>query len=419
VSSPNENPMLNQLRLWLQRAFRKSRTLNNEPLNKVSLVVLIIVDLFILVNVFSGLDDIGQWYLSPEQRYPCYSQWQQFQQDQTGQKKYQIIADAIIVSDSQHSYQREYRQAQSNHLGKVSAICLQYGGLKDKVNNNKNRSLSIEINQRQVEIRQLEQANDQLISQYDSTLLEKIAGQSPDRSINTVAADKAKQQLEQNSRQIQRLQKEIANFKRELLNQPSSLNFLALLEDKTQFIQLEKSFQTVQFWYPTLQLCLQVLFLAPLILVALLVHRLAQRQNYGLVALISWHLLVIFSIPLLLRVFQFLQIGFLFQSLFSLIRALVGELLFLVNYIYILLIPLLGFAMIKFSQRVIFNSKRQAANRIQQTRCCYCAKKLRPTDRHCPHCGQSQYQECEQCHCLTYPVLPYCRKCGHSLPQRR
>ena len=102
--------MLNKLRFWFQQAFRKSRTLNNEPLNKVSLVVLIIVDLFILVNVFSGLNDIGQWYLSPEQRYPCYSQWQQFQQDQTGQKKYQIIADAIIIADPNHSYKTEYHQ---------------------------------------------------------------------------------------------------------------------------------------------------------------------------------------------------------------------------------------------------------------------------------------------------------------------
>ncbi|BFM41271.1 hypothetical protein [Synechocystis sp. LKSZ1] len=411
--------MLNKLRFWLQQAFRKSRTLNNEPLNKVSLVVLIIVDLFILVNVFSGLDDIGQWYLSPEQRYPCYGQWQQFQQDSQSQKRYQIIDDAIIIADPTHSYQTEYRQAQSNHLGKVSATCLQYGGLKDKVNSKTNQALLREIQTRQSEVRKLDEANSNILNQYDSTLLEKIAGQSPDRSINAVGADKAKQQLEQNSRQIQRLEKEIANLKRDLLNQSSSLTFLALLEDKTSFIQLQKDYQTARFWYPSLQLLLQVLFLAPLILVALGVHRLAQRQNYGLVALISWHLLVIFSIPLLLRVFQFLQIGFIFQGLFDLIQALVGELLFLVNYIYILLIPLLGFAIIKFSQRVIFNPKRQAANRIQQNRCFYCAKKLRPTDRHCPHCGQGQYQACEQCHCLTYSVLPYCRKCGHSLLSRR
>ena len=67
--------MLNRLLRRLRRFFRKSSTVNNEPINKVSLGVIILIDIFILVNVFIGLNDISQWPISPNQEYGCYLTW--------------------------------------------------------------------------------------------------------------------------------------------------------------------------------------------------------------------------------------------------------------------------------------------------------------------------------------------------------
>ena len=134
----------------------------------------------------------------------------------------------------------------------------------------------------------------------------------------------------------------------------------------------------------------------------------------GLIALISWHLLVIFFIPLIFKVFEFLQVGALFEFLISIISALFGGLLFLINYVYILIIPLVGFGIIKFFQKFAFNPKNQAATRVQKSECLRCARKIRHHDSHCPHCGYSQYAECPNCHDLTYKNLPYCKQCGHS-----
>ncbi|GAB1539783.1 hypothetical protein NUACC21_24500 [Scytonema sp. NUACC21] len=50
--------MLARIRRLLRQFFSKSRTINNEPLNKVSLIVIILIDIFILINVFTGLDDM-------------------------------------------------------------------------------------------------------------------------------------------------------------------------------------------------------------------------------------------------------------------------------------------------------------------------------------------------------------------------
>jgi predicted RNA-binding Zn-ribbon protein involved in translation (DUF1610 family) len=184
------------------------------------------------------------------------------------------------------------------------------------------------------------------------------------------------------------------------------------LKDSEKFSAVQKGYKQASFWYSTLQFALQSLFLIPLIVVALSVHLFAQRKRYGLMALMSWHLLAIFCIPLVLKFFEFLQLGSIFKFLFDIISALFGGLLFLISYLYIVLIPLLGFGIIKFFQKIVFNPKSQAASRAQSSRCLKCAKKIHHNDAYCPHCGYHQYIECQNCHNLTYKHLPHCKHCG-------
>ncbi|MBD2162967.1 hypothetical protein H6G04_00975 [Calothrix membranacea FACHB-236] len=405
--------MLARIRRLLNQFFNKSRTINNEPLNKVSLIVIILIDIFILINVFTGLDDISRWHLSPTQSYPCYSEWQNYRTQTSKDKDYEILRLALPYNINQPNFQQTYQQAETGHLGKVSTTCLQYANAKDKVKNAENQQTIKTIDEKQANIGRLEQRNRTIRSQYDSTLLEKIAGQPREQSINQVGAEKAKQTLEQNNRQISTLKNEISTLKDGLLSKPESTNLLTFLKDENKFSEVEKGYKQASFWYPSIQLGFQSLFLIPLILIAFSVHNFAQNRRYGLVALISWHLLVIFFIPLILKIFEFLQVGVLFQFLFDIISAIFGGLLFLISYVYILLIPLIGFGVIKFFQQVVFNAKLQAANRVQKSRCVKCAKKIRHQDSHCPHCGYYQYIECQNCHNLTYKHLPYCKHCGY------
>ncbi|MEI3652421.1 MAG: hypothetical protein V6D39_21115 [Dolichospermum lemmermannii FEM_B0920] len=404
--------MFTRIRRLSNRFFNNSRTVNNEPLNKVSLIVIILVDIFILINVFTGLNNISQWHLSPYQAYPCYSEWNNYKTQTTNNKEYEFLRSSLPYGSNEQRVRQTYQNVEIGHLGKVSEICLNYGESKDKLNNPQNQKILTTINQTQDKISRLEQANNTIRQQYDSSLLEKIAGQSSGNSINQVRAEKAKQELTQNSDKISTLKQEIANLQNQLLTKPESINFLSFLKEETKFNQVEKGYKDASFWYPSIQLVFQTIFLLPLILIALLVNNFSQRRGYGLIALISWHLLVIFLIPLILKIFEFLQIGIIFQFLFDVISSLFGGLIFLISYAYILLIPLVGFGMIKFFQTVVFNPKIQAVNRIQKSQCIRCAKKIRPQDSHCPHCGYYQYIECHSCHNLTYKELPYCHHCG-------
>ncbi|AVH70976.1 hypothetical protein [Nostoc sp. 'Lobaria pulmonaria (5183) cyanobiont'] len=407
--------MFARIRRILSQFFSKSRTINNEPLNKVSLIVIIIIDIFILINVFTGLDDISRWHISPTEAYPCYSEWQNYRTKTTKDKDYEIVRLSLSsYTNNQLTFRRNYQQAEAGHLGKVSQTCLQYADYKDKINNPKKQQIIRTIEQKQAKITSLQQANNTIKSQYDSTLLEKIAGQSSEQSINQVSAQKAKQTLEENNRQISTLKQETSTLRNELLAKPESISFIAFIKDDNRFKEVDKGYQQASFWYPSIQLGFQSLFLLPLILIAFSAHKFAQRRGYGLVSLISWHLLVIFFIPLIVKIFEFLQVGAIFKFLFDIVSAIFGGLLFLINYVYILLIPIIGFGIIQFFQKFVFNAKVQAASRVQNSRCVNCAKRIQHLDTYCPHCGYYQYIECQNCHNLTYKHLSYCKHCGTS-----
>ncbi|MHC5670966.1 hypothetical protein [Nostoc sp.] len=407
--------MFARIRRLLSQFFSKSRTINNEPLNKVSLVVIILIDIFILINVFTGLDDISRWYISPNQAYPCYSEWQDYRTKTTKDKDYEIVRLSLPNNAKyQLSLQQNYQQVEVGHLGNASKTCLQYANYKDKINNPEKQQIVKTIDQKQAKITRLEQDDRTIKAQYNSTLLERIAGQDRQESINQVSAEKAKQALEQNNRQISTLNQENSTLKNELLGKPESISFIAFLKDDNQFREVDQGYHQASFWYPTIQLAFQFLFLIPLILIALSVHKFAQARAYGLISLISWHLLVIFFIPLIVKIFEFLQIGAIFEFIFKIISILFGGLLFLISYIYILLIPIIGFGIIQFFQKFVFNAKVQTASRVQKSCCVNCAKKIRHFDTYCPHCGYNQYIECQNCHNLTYKHLSYCKHCGIS-----
>ncbi|MFB2645856.1 hypothetical protein ACE09Y_06210 [Raphidiopsis sp. BLCC-F218] len=404
--------MLNKVRNIFSKFFNNTSTLNREPLNKASLIVIIIIDVFILINVFTGLDSIGRWHLSPDDTYPCYYEWKGYQEQTSANKDYTIITNSLL-ENNQPNFNTQYKQQEQGRLGKVSEICLTYGLLKDNLNSVQNRQVLQTINQTQEKINGLEQENANIRNQYDSTLLEKIARQPDGKSINQVKAEEARQNLDRNTKQIAQLKEENKNRKNQLINQPASVKFLSVLQDKTQFSNLVNGYKTASFWYASIQVTLQAIFLLPLIFIASFIYSRSQRQGYGLVSLISWHLLVIFVIPLVIKVLEFLQVGVVFKFLVDIISSLLGGLLFLVSYVYIIVIPILGFAIIKLLQRnVVFNSKIQAGRRVQNSQCINCGRNLRSREAHCPHCGYYQYVECHHCHNLTYKKLPYCYHCG-------
>jgi predicted RNA-binding Zn-ribbon protein involved in translation (DUF1610 family) len=401
--------MFRKIRSFIEVFFSKSRNINNEPVNKVSLTVIIIIDLFILINVFSGLDSISRWYLSPSQAYPCYDQWQSHQQNKNSDRDFLIVSEIL---NRVPNIPESYDQSPEGHLGKVSPICVNFAGLKNNINQPNNKLIFTTIENKQKQVTSLEEKNRTIRSQYDSSLLEQIAGQPSNLSINEVEAQKAKQELDKNNLNINNLKTEIKELKQQLLATSETVSFLSLLNSEIKFSEVKQGYEKASYWYPSVQIIFQLIFLLPLIFISLFVHKLSIEKGYGLLSLMSWHLLVIFFIPLLIKIFEFLQVGVIFEFIFDIITVIFGGLVFLINYLYIFLIPAIGFGIIKFFQQIVFNPKTQASKRVEKSRCLNCGKKIHNDHSHCPHCGYAQYVECPHCHNLTYKFMPYCYHCG-------
>lgn len=393
---------------------RKSTQVAQEPLNRVSLIILILVDIFVLINVFSGLDNIANWPLSPDETFPCYGAYQTYQNERERQDPFQVDTQTIaqVIADAQ-AWQPP--PDDRHRIGSVNPLCVEHKRLKQAVPTPENVQRQDTIATLKTEIDKLKQTIATLQAQYDSTLLEKIAEQDPQQSINQSTAERTKADIESAKRQIQEKQQQIKKLQQELLATPVAIAYLDAVGNQETYATLKRGYESAQFWYPNLQFLLQLLFLAPLIAIAYWWHINAVNHQRGLQVLLSWHLLLIFCIPLLIKIFTFLQFGNLVRWVTDLIVALVGGLLFVASYLLILFIPLLGFGLIKFLQRFVFNPKIQAKKRIQKSRCIQCNARLRTADPYCPHCGFDQYQACPHCHHRTYKFSHYCRACGEPL----
>ncbi|AFZ35452.1 hypothetical protein Sta7437_1896 [Stanieria cyanosphaera PCC 7437] len=396
-----------------RKLIRKSTYIHHESLNKVSLVILILIDIFVLFNVFSGLNNISQWIFNPSEEIPCFSTIENYY-TATNKESFALKAATIENLINHNNFSHFNNQ---NKLGKVSKLCDNYLRLEKEINTPDNIEIKADIEQIRTEISNLNQEIQTLQSQYDSTLLEKIAGQTPQNSINQTTADQIKSEIDTKTNQISNKKQQILQKQTRLIQVPAADAYLKLLNNTSEYKQIKKAYQSAQFWYPNKQLLLQTLFLLPLIIGAYFWHKNATIKNQGLQALLSWHLLLIFCIPLLIKVFEFIQFGNLIRIAIESIVTLLGGLLFVSNYVLILIIPLLGFGLIKFLQRFVFNQRIQAKKRIEKIRCINCNSQLRLNDRFCHYCGFNQYTNCPNCNQKTYKLTNFCRVCGHQLEQ--
>ena len=403
---------------WLKRTankfVNKSTSIAQEPLNKVSIIIIIILDIFVLFNVFSGLDSISQWPLTPSEELPCYSAYTNYQ-IATNKDTFELKAKTIENIVEKYKFSQEEIDEETNRLGKVSSLCQNYLSLEKSLNTPENQELTTNINGLREDINRLEEEISNLKSQYDSTLLEKIAGQNQNQSINQANADNIKAKIDDRTIEIKQIRENIANNQNILLNNPSSVSLLNLLNDESQYELVKQAYKKADFWYPNKKILLQGLFLLPLIFIAYYWHNWSNFNGKNLQTLISWHLLLIFCIPLVIKFFEFIQFGNLVAIVVDFITTILGGLLFLASYLYIFVIPLLGFWLIKFLQKFIFNAKIQAKKRVQKVRCINCNLKLRLSDEFCPNCGYHQYRECPNCQQKTYKFTNFCHQCGHNI----
>jgi RNA polymerase subunit RPABC4/transcription elongation factor Spt4 len=128
---------------------------------------------------------------------------------------------------------------------------------------------------------------------------------------------------------------------------------------------------------------------------------------------VSSHLVVVASIPVLLRVGDAVYEVIpkrLLKRLIDLLESL--KLVALWHYLVIALAVAAGLATVFAIQRWLFSRERLMERRIAKGQCQRCGKRLPAGARACPFCGFGQRRACGACGGATPVHAPFCAECG-------
>ena len=149
---------------------------------------------------------------------------------------------------------------------------------------------------------QIEQNN--ISSQYDTMLLEKIAKQERGEALTPTSSENAKAQIGYLSGSLGVLRSDLLILQKQFDAHP-------LVQKRSSDILLSRdtiqsTYNSLLFWYPIKRFSIEILFIIPLLFITIWWSNRSIRKNNGLQLLISTHLLAIIALFVLLKVLEFI-----------------------------------------------------------------------------------------------------------------
>ena len=416
------------MKIWNSLRNFKSRLTSvgkNEPLHFLSLMVIIALDIFVLVNVFQGL------YLQEKQLdrpnevipYECMNYLLNNNNVEILKKsKLSSIERAAKSSQYFNHVQNKYdsgvRIIENRNKAKVYEKCHEIYNAALKLNDTSTKNISYlhslieEKEQYRYDIRHMENQNRDFRKNYDTQLLEDIAQQNEEYSITDGNSKNTKKRIISNQEKISLLENQIKTMENSIISNPASQIFLNVITKNQEAIKAKKS--TLEFWYPLKKIGVQMLFILPLFFFFLWMYRRMLAKDNSLISLIFSHLLLVSMIPIFVKVFELLieilPFHF-FADFLALLEAL--NLVTLWNYILIIIGILATLGIIYFLQKKVFSSQKIWEKRISKKYCWNCGRQ-KPTESEafCSFCGVAQLEKCEFCHKNKFVKSKFCKECG-------
>ena len=401
----------NRLATFKNRLFRIH---DKEPLSKLSLCVIIALDVFILFMVFSGLNDHTRQLTAPQEYVPYECREVFIQQNWTEANRIALLQKLVLSDYHQYAY-RHTSRFENRRIEKMHPVCKDFF-LRIKAIAEDNKLFDL-FKQREA----LEKAREAAASRfkqskdvYDTSLLETIAEKDPtDDRLPTIS-----DAMRDNSRQIERLNLQITTIENQLLAEEKIKALWSFLDANTDGRRslLVTDIRNQEFWYPFKELLWQLLFLLPLFVLFYGWHGRSIRKNAHLQALVSAHLLVIAAIPILFKLLE-VVLELIPRHFFKKFFALLEALHIVAVWHYLVIIASVGAALVAIYliQKKIFNPRRLALKRLSKGLCRACGKKLPKDSDNCPFCGAHQHTPCPGCGRKTYAAGEFCTHCGKEL----
>ena len=388
----------------LNETKKRLTLLDDQPLGKAALVIILFLDIFILISIFNGLNEHTRQLSTPDEYVPSSCREIVINRHWNATNRSDNLSQ--IITSSSNSYYRPDAKKKEQH-----PVCAPYTNLLDQIQNDKALTGIFEDrNKLEREARELQRAIDSLKGTYDTSLLETIAKQN-----NQTKVSATKEEFQHKTNALNDLKTRIA-----VLDQTIDSNAkIKQLWEGLQGIQdqdrqtLLTDLRALNFWYPVKKLAMQMLFLLPLLAVFYAWNSVSIKNNRGLQVLVSAHLVGISFIPILCKTLETVYDIIpkkLLKRLIDLLESL--KLVAIWHYLVMALAVAAALFLIYIFQKKLFSREKLIERRITKNECQQCGKHLPVGAQACPFCGFAQFKSCRNCNKMMHVHGKYCQLCG-------
>ena len=377
----------------------------SEKLSKLSICLILVLDLFILSLLFEGIDNEQDSLIRPNQQisYTCSQVF-----NKKDKQTYTSFRDVYTV--------KHYGSEKASDAAHADVRCKE---LKDKylvvLNDaefklNKKQEKSLKAQEYKVS-RKLKE----ITAKYDTTLLETIANKA-DRS------GSLKTEYDNLLIEEQNLQRQLRSIKR-LTNLEVYQSFVAYKNLHKK--DVEEKRKTLYQWYKIKIYLSGLKFALPLFLIAFFFYyRSKQSQLKGkdfnnIALIIAAHLSIIFALPIVLGLLEVLYLIIPKTFIAHIVTLLVSMKALFLGFYGLMLLAILIFGFVIYQIQKFEKKKHRKysviAKSISKSKCYNCKSTVDyKNDKFCSFCNQELLEQCESCSKDKIKNLPFCRHCGHE-----
>ncbi|MBN1781379.1 zinc ribbon domain-containing protein [bacterium] len=403
------------MKLFMQiRSFRNRLTMFNEdePLGRLALAVIILLDIFILSVIFGGLSSHTEQLTSPREYMPEECRDVFIDRNWIESNKLDRLQD-LILRDYQQVLYRGTGAFEPSAIARMHPVCQDFYNQVRIISENAGLK-QLFISRRDLQTRQV-QAGQQFSrnkSVYDTSLLENIAGQKP------ADLEAVKISMKELTAELEAIADKIAALDVKIEQEAVVQQLWNIIKPGNEALRERmahdlRRFERIYTWR---ELVWQFIFLLPLFIVFYLWHTASINRQKPVQTLISSHLLIVSLIPILTRlidvVLDLIPRQF-FRQLFEWLKMLHIIALWHYAVIFVSIAAVLFFT--HLIQRKWFNKQQLLLRRLIKGACHACGKSLPAGVNMCPFCGADQFRECGHCHEKTYAGGRFCIRCGKAI----
>jgi len=335
--------------------------------NVISLIMLIIADIFLSILIFHGLSEQNDQLTNPEEYFPekhkqvfIYDEW---------------VDNNFVYNITEKVLSEEYSEPYKKHK-KMHTVCVLFDKKINEIKGDK------ELYQ---QLRNFKR------------LITKFGGFSKYQKLRGYA-DPTYQEIQILGRNLRNIEKI-----------DSLINFIKIAQNKSY----KEEIKTYKKFFALKRTLFSFAFLVPLIILLILWNQKAFKKNYELSIIISSHFIIISFLPMLFElcrlIFEVLP-HVLLKSIYDFL--INSKLVTVWYYILIFLSIVIIFLIIWFLQNKIFTQKRFLTRRILANKCTRCGVKVDYEKRFCPNCSNELKSICPNCNQLRIKDYDFCQFCG-------